>query len=148
MQETWIWPLGWEDPLEARACQPTPVLLPGEFPWTEEPGGLQSRELQRVRLSWVTKDTHIVPRLLSINYKSFFLSKTSSGSCRWSSFSPKCFSFFFPKYMPVEVIPLFCSLIVIERRQRYAYLVFVCKRGLWVAYQCSWIHDHFDLLRA
>ena len=23
--------------------QPTPVSLPGEFPWTEEPGGLQSR---------------------------------------------------------------------------------------------------------
>ena len=25
-----------------RAWQPTPVLLPGESPWTEEPGGLQS----------------------------------------------------------------------------------------------------------
>ena len=23
-----------------RACQPTPVLLPGEFPWIEEPDGL------------------------------------------------------------------------------------------------------------
>ena len=23
-----------------RVCQPTPVLLPGESPWTEEPGGL------------------------------------------------------------------------------------------------------------
>ena len=23
-------------------CQPTPVFLPGEIPWTEEPGGLQS----------------------------------------------------------------------------------------------------------
>ena len=45
MQETWIQSLGWEDPLE-RAWQPTPVFLPGESPWTEEPGGLQS---QRVR---------------------------------------------------------------------------------------------------
>ena len=27
--------------------QPTPVL-PGESPWTEEPGGLQSMDLQRV----------------------------------------------------------------------------------------------------
>jgi len=25
-----------------RQWQPTPVLLPGKFPWTEEPGGLQS----------------------------------------------------------------------------------------------------------
>ena len=24
-----------------RAWQPTPVFLPGESPWTEEPGGLQ-----------------------------------------------------------------------------------------------------------
>ena len=26
----------------SRAWQPTPVFLPGESPWTEEPGGLQS----------------------------------------------------------------------------------------------------------
>ena len=29
--------------------QPTPVFLPGESPWTEEPGGLQSMQSQRVR---------------------------------------------------------------------------------------------------
>ena len=28
---------------------PTPVFLPGEFSWTEEPGGLQSMGLQRIR---------------------------------------------------------------------------------------------------
>ena len=32
-----------------RAWQPTPVFLPGESPWTEEPGGLQSMGSQRVR---------------------------------------------------------------------------------------------------
>ena len=31
-----------------RAWQPTPVFLPGESPWTEEPGSLQSMGLQRV----------------------------------------------------------------------------------------------------
>ena len=31
-----------------RAWQPTPVFLPGESLWTEEPGGLQSMGLQRV----------------------------------------------------------------------------------------------------
>ena len=31
-----------------RAWQPTPVFLPGESPWTEEPGGLQSMGSQRV----------------------------------------------------------------------------------------------------
>ena len=32
-----------------RAWQPTPVFLPGESPWTEEPGVLQSMGPQRVR---------------------------------------------------------------------------------------------------
>ena len=39
-RETWVQPLGWEDPLEA--WQPTPVFLPGESLRTEESGGLQS----------------------------------------------------------------------------------------------------------
>ena len=47
MGETWVQSLSWEDPWR-RAWQPTPVFLPGEFPWTEEPGGLQSMGLQRV----------------------------------------------------------------------------------------------------
>ena len=40
IKETWVRSLGREDPLDA--WQPTPVFLPGEPPWTEEPGGLQS----------------------------------------------------------------------------------------------------------
>ena len=32
-----------------RAWQPTPIFLPGESPWTEEPGRLQSMRLYRVR---------------------------------------------------------------------------------------------------
>ena len=38
--ETWVQSLGWEDPLEKGMA--TPVFLPGESPWTEEPGGQQS----------------------------------------------------------------------------------------------------------
>ena len=37
MQETWVGKAPWR-----RAWQPTPVFLPGESPWTEEPGGLLS----------------------------------------------------------------------------------------------------------
>ena len=46
MQETWVRSVGWEDPLE----EDLPVFLPGESPWTEEPGGLQSMGLQRAGL--------------------------------------------------------------------------------------------------
>ena len=38
--------LGQEDPWK-RTWQPTPVFLPGEPPWTEEPGRLQSMGLQK-----------------------------------------------------------------------------------------------------
>ena len=48
MQEAWVQSLGWEDP-RRRVWQPTAVFLPGESPWTEEPGRLQSMGLQRVR---------------------------------------------------------------------------------------------------
>ena len=48
MWETWVRSLAWADPLR-KAWQPTPVFLPGESPWTEEPGELQSMGLRRVR---------------------------------------------------------------------------------------------------
>ena len=35
-----------------RAWQPTPISLPGESPWTEMPGGVQSLGLQRVEHDW------------------------------------------------------------------------------------------------
>ena len=54
MWETWVRTLGWEDPWRG-AGQPTPMFLPGESPWTEEPGGLQSMGSQWVRHDWVTK---------------------------------------------------------------------------------------------
>ena len=57
MQETWVQSLVGKIPWR-RAWQPTPLLLPGESPWTEEPGGLQSVGLKRVRHDQVTKHTH------------------------------------------------------------------------------------------
>ena len=52
MQETWVGKIPWK-----RAWQPTPVFLPGESPWSEEPGGACA----------VTKhSTHLGMPLLSI----------------------------------------------------------------------------------
>ena len=48
MQETWVRSLGWEDPLE-KGTATHPSVLAWRIPWTEEPGGLQSMEWQRVR---------------------------------------------------------------------------------------------------
>ena len=48
MQETRVRFLGWEDPLEEGMATHSSVLA-WRIPWTEEPGGLQSMGLQRVR---------------------------------------------------------------------------------------------------
>ena len=48
MQETQIQSLGWEDPLEKEMATCSRILA-WKILWTEEPGGLQSMELQRVR---------------------------------------------------------------------------------------------------
>ena len=39
-QETWIWSLLWEDPLETEMATHASNAA-WEIPWTEEPGGLQ-----------------------------------------------------------------------------------------------------------
>ena len=51
-----------------RAWQPTPVFFPGESPWTEESGGLQSMGSQRVRHNWVTKHSTACRVSLSANF--------------------------------------------------------------------------------
>ena len=47
VQETWVRSLGWEDPLEKEMAIHSSTLA-WKIPWTEEPGRLQSRGLQRV----------------------------------------------------------------------------------------------------
>ena len=47
----WVWSLGQEDPLE-EGMATHPSFLSWRIPWTEEPGGLQSRGSQRVRHDW------------------------------------------------------------------------------------------------
>ena len=53
MRETWVWSLGWKDPLEKGTATHSDILA-WMIPWTEEPGGLQSTGLQRVRHDWAT----------------------------------------------------------------------------------------------
>ena len=54
MQEMWVQSLGQEDPLEEEMATRSNILA-WEIPWTEEPGGLQSMGLQRVRRDLVPK---------------------------------------------------------------------------------------------
>ena len=57
MQETQVQSLGWEDPLEKGMATHSSILA-WRMPWTEEPGGLQSMGLQRVRHDSATKQQY------------------------------------------------------------------------------------------
>ena len=48
--DPWVGKIPWR-----KVWQPTPIYLPGESPWTEKPGRLQSMGSQRVRHDWATK---------------------------------------------------------------------------------------------
>ena len=56
-------------------AMPNPVFLPGESPWTEKPGGLQSIGSQRIRHNWATK--HTGKQCLNMDYyvRKYFLEK-------------------------------------------------------------------------
>ena len=53
----WFHPMGWEDLLEEGMATPSSILA-WRIPWTEEPGGLQSMESQRVGHDWAHTQTH------------------------------------------------------------------------------------------
>ena len=53
MQQIWVQSLIWEDPLKKGMVTHSNILA-WRIPWTEEPGGLQSMGLWRVRHNWAT----------------------------------------------------------------------------------------------
>ena len=56
MRETWVQPLGQEDPLEKEMAIHSSTIA-WKIPWTEEPGRLQSMGWQRVGHDWATSLT-------------------------------------------------------------------------------------------
>ena len=61
-QETQVWILGQEDPLEDGIATHSSILAQ-RIPWTEEPGGLQSVGSQRVGHEW-SDWAHVYARTL------------------------------------------------------------------------------------
>ena len=60
MQETRVWSLAWEDPLEEEMATLSSFLA-REIPWTEDPRGLQSMGSQKSQ-TWFSDQTtmHII----------------------------------------------------------------------------------------
>ena len=66
VQETWVQSLGQENPLEKEMTTHSTVLA-WEIPWTEEPGELQSMELQESHTQ--LHKTNVFYRILKLNLK-------------------------------------------------------------------------------
>ena len=91
MQETRVWALGWEDPLEKEMGVHSSILA-WKIPWTAEPGRLPSMGSQRVGHDWATSlSTHQTPTYL----RTFSLIVSSAWnlslpfSYSWLSFLPE-----------------------------------------------------------
>ena len=81
MQETQVWSLHWEDPLEQGMATYSSILA-WEIPRAEEPGGLPSMGLQRVRHGWVI-NTHLsnqTPPSFKAQLRLHLLCTASSGN--------------------------------------------------------------------
>ena len=63
MRETWVWYLGWEDPLEKEMATHSSTLA-WKIPWMEKSSRLQSMRLQRVGSDWATHDSALLACLL------------------------------------------------------------------------------------
>ena len=59
MQETWVWSLGQEDPLEKGVANLFGILAWG-IPRIEEPGGLEFMGFQRAGHDWVTNTATVI----------------------------------------------------------------------------------------
>ena len=86
IQETQVWSLGQEDPLEKEMATHYSIIA-WRIPWTEEPGGLQSTGLQRIGRNWASEHAHTLVLFnpaCSLSFLSLnpaWLSRQSGCSC-------------------------------------------------------------------
>ena len=108
MQETQVWSLGQED-IQEKGIAAHSSNFAWRIPWTEEPGRLQSMELQRVRHNWMTNTIQIdvlkgflgnrgllYPRPTKFSKWKFYFTRVWEGckllqTNRWRSIKLSCF---------------------------------------------------------
>ena len=89
-QETRVWSLGQEDPLEKEMATRSSILA-WRLSWTEEPGGLQSTGSQRVRHNWATNTLSTVCGYCAGTWRTHAPSPNAlNSSMRWVFWSPFC----------------------------------------------------------
>ena len=117
VQETWVWSLGWEDPLEKTVAT---IFLPGEPPWMEESGWLQSMGRQRIGLFKIS--FNLWPRM--------YLSRWTWENCIfwcWYESIYRC---------PLYPVDCWCCWVHLSLFSA-CWILFISERGVEVSIQTS-----------
>ena len=122
MQETHVWSLGWEDPLEEGMATHSSILA-WRIPWTEEAGWLQSMKSRRVGCNWAT-DTFLYLDPIFLQWP--HLSSFSLVPYAWLYLSP---SLFFLSHFLQQIL-IFEWIFFCQRSSKWLYF-----GVLWNAYQ-------------
>ena len=114
MQETWVWSLGQEDPLEEEMATHSSILA-WRIAWTEEPGRLPSMGSQRVGHDWAT-DTFASPCLIFSFHSSAYFCYT-----HYDLGSPLCtfHTSVHSPWWPLNAAPIFQMRKLRLRKIRY-----------------------------
>ena len=124
-QETWVWSLGWKDPLEKEMAIHSSTIA-WKIPWTEEPGRLQSMGSQRVGHDWATSlsfhfQCHLVSLLLSASLMGHLWEYNCHRlfqKCLWAFtifLTNHSFTMFFPRKTSTEALTRSLSLHTLRR---------------------------------
>ena len=136
MRETWVWSLGWEDPLEKEMATHSSVLA-WIIPWTGEPSGLQSTGLQRVGHDWATS-LHFFKHLSTV-ISFLLIVKLMIQSEHLFSFFVNCPASKFGSAFSVLSFLLLMLLNISER----SFIDDFFPESLPLRYLHSFHHDHF-----
>ena len=133
MQEIWVRSLGWEDLLQ-ESMQPTPVFLPGESWWTEEPGGLQSMGSQSH--TWLSN---------SIQHSTIFLKYSFPWKIAYKSqyYLGISFCMWNTKWREVNCCHITVFVFVDEGRNSFVDKPLACGRWVWFL---IWVVNLWNLL--
>ena len=100
MQETWVWPLGWENSLKKEVTTPSSILA-WEIPWTEEPGELRPWDHTELDTTEATKQQRPHINAFFLNLFQYGLSQEIGYSSLYCTVKVKaaqsCQTFYDPK---------------------------------------------------